>query len=390
MRNAQSTGWRSLKPVVPDASDPFSVDKNDLFEAGRIAARALALPASCRFVLDQLCGVYGGEPVENRILVWPSNEFLVERTGIPERSVRFAIARLIAEGVVVAKDSANGKRFAQRAPNGQIIRAYGFDLSPLINRLPELRQRLQAIKDAERERAQVFDELTIHRRAAQEALRTCAEHFPDADISDLLTRALELARRTPRRSATGAADGARDEWQMLRQEAETRYYTACGGNSCRHKDTNKYAPDQSCNNGMEDMQERKRPAPSLNALDLAKACPDAMEFVGPVRDDREFVASVSRLRGGFGVSPSAWDEARREVGPLLAAATLVYVLQMQARPAPGSDPIKNVGGYYRVMIRLLHEGRINLTEEILRLRKKGRPVRAAQLEREMRKCIAGL
>lgn len=373
MKGAQSTGWRALRPVLPDVSEPYSADKNDLFEAGRLAARVLGLPASCRFVLEQLCGVYGGEPVEGRILVWPSNEFLVERTGISERSIRFAVARLLDDGVIASKDSPNGKRFAQRAPNGQIVRAFGFDLSPLLNRLPEFRDRMQAIKEQERERSAAFDELTIHRRATQEALRTLAEFFPDEDIVGLTKRALELAGRTPRRSAAGSADPARQEWAALRKETEERYYSACGGNSCRHKDTNKYAPDQSCNNGSEDVREPKRPTVTLNAGDLERACPDAMEFVGPVRSDQEFVLGVARMRGGFGVSPSAWEEARREVGPLLAAATLIYVVQMQARPAPGSDPIRNVGGYYRAMIRLIREGRVNLTEEILRLRKRGDP-----------------
>lgn len=338
-----------------------------------MAARVLRLSAGCRFVLEQLCGVYGGEPIEGRILVWPSNELICERTGIAERSVRYHLARLLEEGLIASKDSANGKRFAQRAPNGQIIRAYGFDLSPLLNRLNEFRQRMQALKDQERERSLAFDELTIHRRATQEALRALAEQFPDEDTSELTARVLELVRQTPRRSGAGSADAARDAWKRLRDEAEGRYYSACGGNSCRHKDSNKYAPDQSCNNGREEERARKRPATGLNAGDLARACPDAMEFIGPVRSDQEFVAGVGRLRGSFGVSPSAWEEARREIGPLLAAATLVYVVQMQMRPAAGADPIKNLGGYFRAMVRLLREGKVDLTNEILRLRKRGDP-----------------
>jgi replication initiation protein RepC len=366
MRNAQSTGWRALNPIVPDNSEPLTTEKKELFEAARLAGEVLNLTSKCRQILDHLVGVYGNQPIEGRILVWPSNEFLSQSTGIPDRTLRFCLRQLISLGVVCSKDSPNGKRFAQRAANGQIIRAYGFDLSPLLNQVQELRARKQALDDLKRERSLAFDELTIHRRAAQEALRAIAEHFPEQDIAELTKRAIELARVTPRRSTAGLADPFRQEWQAVREEAEALYYTACGGNSCRHKDNNKYAPDESCNNGLGVMEGRERPAPGLNAGDLARSCPDAMEFVGPARNDREFVGNVERMRGGFGVSPSAWEEARGAVGPLLAAAVLVYVVQLQLTPAPGADPIKNVGGYYRAMIRLVREGKVNLTDEIAR------------------------
>ncbi|QIG75649.1 putative replication protein [Rhizobium phage RHph_Y2_17_1] len=365
--SAQSSGWRGLRPA-PTLQDPYSLEKQDLFDTARIAARVLKLPASARFVLDQLCGVYNGEPIDGRILVWPSNEFLVERTGIPERSIRFAIARLIEEGIVASKDSPNGKRFAQRSASGQIIRAFGFDLSPLLARRPEFLSRLAALKEMERERSIAFDELTIHRRSAQEALRTLAEVYPSVDIEDLTARALELVRVTPRRSGAGSADPYRGQWRALREEAESRYYTASAGNNCRHKDNNKYAPDQSCNNGYEDVKEA--PARQTDLRDLKMACPDAMEFMGEVRHDLELVAAAGRMRGAFGVSASAWEEARREIGPVPASATLVWVIQMQARPAAGAEQIKNVGGYFRAMCRLVRAGQVNLDEEIQKLKRR--------------------
>ncbi|MBY5700704.1 plasmid replication protein RepC [Rhizobium leguminosarum] len=368
MTKAQPSGWRALKPTLPSAREQDSADKQKLFAAARIAANVHQLPTSARFVLDQLVGCYRGELVENRILVWPSNEFLMERTGLSERAVRYALATLTKEGLIVAKDSANGKRFAQRSAQGQIIRAYGFDLSPLPEKLPELNERLAAIQERERERALAFDELTIHRRSAQEALRTLAEVDPDSDIADLMARALELSRVTPRRSATGSADSARDAWHQLRMEAEDRYYAATAGNPCRHEDKNTYAPDKSCNNRSGDVRVPERPI--ATADDLVKTCPDAMDFIGQVRNDREFILAVGRMRGAFGVSPSAWVEAGREIGALGAAATLVYVIQLQARPTPGAEQIKNAGGYFRVLVRLIKAGQVNLSKEINSLSKR--------------------
>lgn len=330
-----------------------------------MCARALSLPANCRYVLDQLVGVYGGELIEDRMLVWPSNNLLVERTGIPERSIRFALRRLIDLGIITAKDSPNGKRFAQRSAQGQIIRAYGFDLGPILHRLDEWRGMVEAQKEREREWKASFDELTVHRRSAQEALRALAQYFPDEDIQELTAAALELARRSPRRSQTGCAVAEfTHEWKTLREEAESRYYTACGGNNGRHKDHNKDAPEQFCIDGPEDIGGAEPPRLTMNAGDLAASCPDAMEFFGDVRSDRELITAAAQMRGAFGVSPSGWDEACLDIGHLMAAATLVYVVQLQARPAPGSDPIKNAGGYFRAMVRLIKEGRVNLVAEI--------------------------
>ncbi|MGV1754801.1 plasmid replication protein RepC [Agrobacterium sp. CG674] len=364
--SAQSSGWRALKPVVPRAAEPHTSDKQDLFEASRLAMRALNLAPACRFVLEHLVGVYGGKLVGGRMMVWPANKFLEERTGISERTIRFALARLLELGAIAAVDSPNGKRFARRNAAGEIVSAFGFDLSPLLNRYSEFMDIVTDMKEQERLRLAAHDELTVHRRSTQEALRALAEQFPDTDAEDLMKRALELVRVTPRRSSKGSTEAVLHAWSQLRMETESRYYSACGGNIDRHKDNNKYAPENPCNNGHENVEEAK---PRTNARDLVAACPDAVEFMGEIRSDGELIAAAGRFRGMVGVSPSAWEEARREIGPLLAAATLVYAVQLQMTPTPGSEPIRNLGGYYRVLVRLILDGRFRLDREIDKLKK---------------------
>lgn len=331
--------------------------------------RALRLPASCRFVLEHLVGAYGGQLIGDKMLVWPSNEFLEERTGISERTIRFALARLIEAGVIAAHDSPNGKRYCRRNAAGQIIEAYGFDLSLILNRVSEFTDVVAAMNERERERLAAHDAVTIARRSAQETLRAIAEQFPDIDTSDLMKRAVELVRLTPRRSTKGSTGDVLPAWEQLRREAEARYYTACGGNISRHKDNNKYAPENPCNNGSEDVEEA---TPAANLKDLVAACPDAIEFTGEIRSEVELVATAGRFRGALGVSPSAWEEARKEIGPLPAAATLLMVLQMQASPPAGSEQIRNFGGYFRAMVRLIKNGNVSLDAEIRKLRARTR------------------
>lgn len=365
---AQSSGWRSMKAVVPLIHEPHSADKQDLYEAARMAARVLDLPSSCRFILEHLVGAYGGKLIGGRMIVWPSNSFLESRTGISERTIRFALARLVELGVIAAKDSANGKRYARMDRHGEITDAFGFDLSPILNRLSEWTDMLVAIKDRERERQVAFDLITIHRRATQEALRALAEWYPEEDTADLTARSLELLRATPRRSSKGSIEGYVSAWQALHEEAETKFHTACGGNNSRHKDSNKYAFQNSCSKAYENVQAESAGPKPTDLRDLQRACPDAIEIMGDVRSDGQLVATAGRLRGSYGISPSAWEEALNEIGPLPAAATFILVLQMQINPAPGVQPIRNLGGYYRAMVRLMREGRTSLAAEVRKMR----------------------
>jgi replication initiation protein RepC len=367
MRGAQPTGWRALPALAPVTGEPEVYDKDTLFEAARAAGQVLDLPASCRQVLDQLCGFYRGMMIEGRMLVWPSNETLSERTGIPDRTIRAATRRLLDLGVIAARDSANGKRYAQRDSKGQIVRAYGFDLTPLLLRLFEWRGRLQAIRDRQRELSHLYDQLTIERRSAQEAVRALCDDFPKLDSADLMERVLELTRVTPRRGSKSSPADATLQWSQLKDMALSRYYAAKDGSSCRHIEHNKYAPDQSCNKGFPGKAGAKPEPPALSGGDLQTHCPDAMEIVGRVRNDVELIGAVARMRGAFGVSKSGWDDAVTAIGPVLAAATLVYVVQLQIKPSPGSDAIRNAGGYFRAVVRLISEGKFHLSSEIERM-----------------------
>ncbi|MEY8802191.1 helix-turn-helix domain-containing protein [Leisingera sp. XS_AS12] len=67
------------------------------------------------------------------------SEILSRACGMDERRFRRGEARLEAAGLVRRKLSANGRRFPERDREGRIVSAYGIDLSPLLNRVFELR-----------------------------------------------------------------------------------------------------------------------------------------------------------------------------------------------------------------------------------------------------------
>ncbi|RWI35453.1 plasmid replication protein RepC [Mesorhizobium sp.] len=364
-----NTGWRRSAPVAPIAlSEESDTDRTDLFHAAHLAVQALDLKPACRYVLDQLVGCYRGEPVGGRLLVWPSNEFLEQRTGLSERTIRYVVAALLSAGVLSAKDSANGKRFAIRSKAGQIVDAYGLDLSPLLARRQEFANKVAVLKAELERRRRLFDEITISRRAAEEALRSIEEWFPEIDTGAHQSAIERLRSLTPRRTSIQAPDAAADAWRALRTTIESEFHAACAGKNSRLIENNNDSPDQSCNKAQRgDGGQNSAP---LSLTDLLSACPDAVGYTEGIANERELVGAAAKLRGFVGIHESAWDEAREKLGPVMAAAAFMIVLQRYDRDQAGAQQIKNPGGYFRSYIRMIADGRVDLREEIAAMRRR--------------------
>ncbi|MFX9212963.1 helix-turn-helix domain-containing protein, partial [Acinetobacter baumannii] len=66
------------------------------------------------------------------LVVYPSNRQLALRAhGVAPSTLRRHLASLIAAGLLLRRDSPNGKRYARRAASGHIDQAFGFDLGPI-------------------------------------------------------------------------------------------------------------------------------------------------------------------------------------------------------------------------------------------------------------------
>ena len=61
-----------------------------------------------------------------------------------------AISRLVDCGVIIRRDSPNGKRYARKDRDGLINQAFGFDLAPLVARAAEFEAMAEEIRAADR------------------------------------------------------------------------------------------------------------------------------------------------------------------------------------------------------------------------------------------------
>lgn len=75
----------------------------------------------------------------SRPVVWPSAFMQAEALCLSVTRVKALNRYLVELGLVVMKDSPNGKRYGRRDRAGRIIEAYGFDLAPLAVRVAEFR-----------------------------------------------------------------------------------------------------------------------------------------------------------------------------------------------------------------------------------------------------------
>jgi len=142
-----------------------------------------------RFTMAQDWG-RGGRPI-----VWPSASVQQEALGLSPTQAKAINRALIETGLITMKDSPNGKRYGKRDAKGNIVEAYGFDLSPIAARHAEF-TRLAAEAKAERiEMGRLRRRATIARNGITQILETAAEYgFPGEEWPILRRETRDLSQ----------------------------------------------------------------------------------------------------------------------------------------------------------------------------------------------------
>lgn len=160
-----------LKPG--QACHHASVSKWHVFQTIREAREYLALSDRALTILHALLSFHQKDNLhqnENTI-VWPSNNALMERSnGIPLSTLRRHIAILVQKGIIIRRDSPNGKRYARHSQNGDTDTAYGFDLNPLIVRADEFKKIAIEVKTEKLKARQSRNNITILRRSISKTI----------------------------------------------------------------------------------------------------------------------------------------------------------------------------------------------------------------------------
>ena len=227
-------------------------------------------------------------------------------------------------------------------------------------------------------RKRAFDEVTICRRAAEEALSALAEHFPALDRSELEGALEDPPGPHAEPLADDPAGRPLDAWQLLRTEAEEVFYQAGNaGLGVRHTNNNNGSPSEPCNKGFpkkaEAVRQTEQTSEHLSPELILEACPTLSDYGQPVRDLADIVSAGRYLRASLGAHESAWAEAVEDIGTVRAAIAVIYVLQLYEDDVArngGESRIKNPGGYFRALTRMVKSGKIDLAVELLAMRRR--------------------
>ncbi|GGG83348.1 replication protein C [Salipiger pallidus] len=177
-----------------DAPCP-AVDKWHALRTLTAAREAYGLSDRDLAVLQALLSFHPKGELSGGCVVHPSNRTICERLmGMPSSTMRRHLAALVEAGVVIRRDSPNGKRYVKRLGDARM--AYGFDLSPLAHRLPEFEAAADRIRARDARLAALRETVMLMRRDLAALAAFGLETCPDAEAH--WTASDDLARLTAR------------------------------------------------------------------------------------------------------------------------------------------------------------------------------------------------
>src|ERR1700691_301355 len=154
-----------------------AVHKWQVFRAICTAKARVGVSERALAVLDALLSFHPETTLSgDGLTVFPSNHQLALRAhGMAPATLRRHLAALVDCGLIIRRDSPNGKRFARKGQGGDIELAFGFDLGPLVARADEFEAWAEEVRAEERALKLARERITICRRDIAKMIATGIE-----------------------------------------------------------------------------------------------------------------------------------------------------------------------------------------------------------------------
>jgi replication initiation protein RepC len=383
-RRSMTLGMITSQLVAKSVPEDASVQKWKVFQSIREARDLLGATDRSLAILNALLSFHpeGELSGSGELIVWPSNEQLAARAnGMPPTTLRRHLAVLVDCGLVIRRDSPNGKRFARKGRGGQIEQAYGFDLSPIIARAEEFAELAESIKSEKKAFRVAKERLTLLRRDVVKLIETGMEERVPGNWGRVQQTYQAIIGRLPRTAPRQLVDDICADLHGLYTEirevletfAETQNMDANESHSGRHiQNSNPDSQFESESGFREKMEAGGTAAETDNVRSLPKrelplgivldACPNLRDLAqgGDIRHWRDFLAAAELARPMLSISPSAWREACDVMGEQHAAITLAAIYQR-------TDQINSSGGYLRSLTDKAREGKFSAWPMIMAL-----------------------
>jgi replication initiation protein RepC len=325
------------------------------------------------------------------LIVFPSNKALAARAhGMAGMTLWRHLKALTDAGLIIRRDSPNGKRYARKDATGQdrFSHAYGFDLTPLVVRAPEFEAMAEEARAAERRRYLRKERISLLRRDVSKLIGMGLDEGLPGDWEALRLRAMALMtplRRIPHAGDLEAVEAdlaelRHDIAKLLELQQNVTNMMSNAHHSDVHQSISKTQPQTDLEpasmeeggevdaiNDIANAPETKSGGVSAYPLGMVlEACPDLRDYAsgGRIRSWIEFQAAAAAVRPMIGISPDAWREAQEALGPIEAHVAVAVILQRSIHSSEaetsagegagppritvnGSPAIRSAGGYLR-------------------------------------------
>ena len=371
-----------------------AVHKWRVFRAICTAKARIGVSERALAVLDALLSFHPETTLSGEgLIVFPSNQQLALRAhGMAPATLRRQLAALVDCGLVIRRDSPNGKRFARKGRGGTVEMAFGFELSPLVARAEEFEAWAEDVQAEERALRLVRERITLCRRDIAKMIATGVEEGVPTrragqgpsdwpEIHGLYRGILERIPRTATREELEpiAADLtllADEILSLLESHVKSSIPSANESQSERHIQNSNPNPLPEVEPGFQESRSPKSepqaepsrpPQPGFPLGMVLEACPDIVDYAkGAISNWRDLLIVAAVVRSMLGISPSAWEAAQSVMGELPAAIVVAAILQRGAA-------IASAGGYLRELTRKAEAGEFSLGPMLMALIGQAKP-----------------
>ncbi|WP_027487394.1 plasmid replication protein RepC [Allorhizobium undicola] len=302
------------------------------------------------------------------VIVFPSNRELgVRARGMAPATIRRHLAALVEAGMILRRDSANGKRFCRKDEYGQLEDAYGFDLAPLALRADEIYMAAEEARARMKAERSLRGEVTIANRDISKIIALAIE---ESRAGQWLEFSLEQKGINARWRGTLSLSELRErlaQLSALRKEVENAYLSSLSEEemSCNDHHNERHYHNSNTDqifeiNGKEHEKAAAgtpNDAPRKLAISLKKLktiCPQLGDYTkAGISSWSDVVAAAEVVRTMLGISPDAWAKAKRALGEQAAAVVIAAMLEK-------TDTIRSAGGYLRTLTEKAEKGQFSI------------------------------
>ena len=309
--------------------------------------------------------------------VFASNRTLSARAeGMHERTLRRHLANLVNSGLVTKQNSPNLKRYVRRDRSGAIVRAFGFDLSVLWARSDDICTMAAQATDEATEVELLREELSLIRQKilasdsatteiqgiAEGIRKACRRKLSANDLQAIISNLVEMLPCLSKPQTTPADApivSASDSQNVRHQQSSIKdiFESEALGECADPERPNNLGCREAKNieeSGRLLHQHRSNPAASVRSSEpgsmaanapalplVMEACPESLSFaIDPVRTWSDLIRFSDILAPMVRIGRDLLEEARRSMGAVEAAVTVMCIVQMGSK-------VRSPGAYLR-------------------------------------------